>query len=373
MQGTFDLHTCPLDASPAPAPQARCGEAALGLSSPTKHDAKASHKKPLLASAHSLVIYTDSQYAEVKSKLPPGSRPVTRGDRQAITAFTGKSRLALRRVFNKLRSEHRNRCLFVTLTYHANMLDGRQAKADLDAFDKALTRAFPTSGYIWKMEVQQRGSIHYHLLIFGVRFIHHDWIAETWARIVAHGGPIDEDQRKAGTNIQMAEKGAARAYLEKYVAKVLTLGDGPVIENPGRYWGVRRMEQFQGEKIEVPLPSRRSAIEACRTLDKLRRAQIVAAWRERGEWNRSIGRAIETIRGMIRSANSICEGKLSALLHRLQCSRRPDDQFSEIGYEHCWMLRWARKRKQKCAVQRSVWQVTMTDRTAAQLLSIALA
>ena len=319
---------------------------------------------------HILKVWVGTEHIELQSRSPfKASR--TRGNRRAITKFTKKSRSALRIVFNKLRDDHRKRCLFITLTYHENMVNGRQAKTDLHTFDKALTRAYGTNGYIWKMEPQKRGSIHFHLLVFGVKFIPYDWIADTWARIVARGGEIDEEQRKAGTSIQLAESGkAARHYLEKYIGKVLGDNDNP-IDEPGRYWGARRMEQYQGERLDVPLRSRAGAVEVARTIDKLRRAQIVAAWRERGAWNRSVAVMLDQARAIIGSGGQLI-GTLSQNLHKM-CCKRSGGAEDPWGYEHTWMCHWARRRSKNVATQKTVWQVFISDRTAAQLLTIALA
>jgi hypothetical protein len=106
-------------------------------------------------------------------------------------------------------------------------------------------------------------------------------------------------------------------------------------------------------------------------LDKVRRAQIIASWRKRGEWNRSLGRNMNKIREMI-SLGWQMSVSLSRLLHA-SCGRRGASVgvYSDLGYEHCWMCRWARRRSKNVAVQKTVWQVVINERTAAQLLRIA--
>ena len=154
------------------------------------------------------------------------------------------------------------------------MMDAPRAKMDLHAFDKALKRAYPGAGLVWKMEVQKRGSIHFHLLVFGLRFLPWQWVAETWGRLVAPG---DDEQLKAGTNVQLAEtRGAVRSYLEKYVAKV---DDGPELENPGRWWGVRRLEAYQAPAVDVSITAGQAATVA-RLLDRLHRARIMERYQE---------------------------------------------------------------------------------------------
>ena len=53
---------------------------------------------------------------------------------------------------------------FITLTYKENMQDIKQSRKDLDIFFKRLRRKYKDLKYIWVMEYQFRGAIHFHLL-----------------------------------------------------------------------------------------------------------------------------------------------------------------------------------------------------------------
>jgi hypothetical protein len=287
----------------------------------------------------------------------------SRGDRQRITGFSTKSRLALRRKFDCLDEKSRKKCLFTTLTYEENMLDGEQAHKDLNAFGSAMLRKFGEGvGFLWKMEQQKRGSIHFHLLIFGVSYMKREkwdqfvqWLAFTWARIVAHGGEISIKQIQAGTSIELAEKGAVRSYLEKYIAKVLS-PDGeqlPEIENPGRFWGERFMKQFFAPKVEIPI-SRRQAIQLSRILDNYRRSRIREQWGLK-HLNATYLKCV-AMRRFSRSKRPLRtwvakEGKVP-----------PDDDLGmAIPIVDTWMLRWAKKRKKHVGEQRSYWCLSVGD------------
>ena len=53
---------------------------------------------------------------------------------------------------------------FITLTYAENMKDIRQSKIDLCKCLRMMQRFFPSFKYLYVLEYQQRGAIHYHML-----------------------------------------------------------------------------------------------------------------------------------------------------------------------------------------------------------------
>src|SRR5262249_39067427 len=57
--------------------------------------------------------------------------------------------------------------MFITLTYPEKFPTPSEAKRHLDTFFKRMKRVFPAHGSIWKLEPQQRGAPHYHLLTWG--------------------------------------------------------------------------------------------------------------------------------------------------------------------------------------------------------------
>jgi hypothetical protein len=140
------------------------------------------------------------------------------------------------------------------------------------------------------MEVQKRGSIHFHLLVFGIPFVRHQWVADNWTDIVAPG---DVEQLKAGTQVNRVKSyGEARHYLEKYLSKQESSSDdddqaGPgSLDAPGRWWGVR------GSLGAFKAPVHEERIDAyalkqlARTLDKLNKARvrsIIAAKNAKGQ------------------------------------------------------------------------------------------
>jgi hypothetical protein len=125
--------------------------------------------------------------------------------------------------------------VFITLTYpRAYSQDWQEWKRDLDVFLKRFMRRYPKATVLWKIELQRRGAPHYHLIVWGVPFVPHKWVALAWFEIV---GSNDPKHLVAGVQVK-GVKGdrAAVYYLCKYIAKA---GPGAGAIALGRVWGFR--------------------------------------------------------------------------------------------------------------------------------------
>jgi len=182
--------------------------------------------------------------AKRPSNTPPASR------RGAITGFSAAARKRLIDLVASIKKSHADGLpLFITLTYPAAWpADAAVWKAHLDAWLKRLDREFTGLSAIWKMEFQSRGAPHFHLLVFGARWIDAKWVARTWYEVVGSG---DERHLMAGTEVRRVKswKGVM-FYASKYLAKK-TLEQG--VSNPGRFWGVYRRERLPIELLTLPL------------------------------------------------------------------------------------------------------------------------
>lgn len=123
----------------------------------------------------------------------------------------------------------------VTLTY-PRVWSGDPAdwKRDLDVWLKRLLRRCPGASGVWKLEPQGRGAPHFHLLLWGVGYLDHQWVARSWWDVC---GRASRDHLRAGTRVEAVRHShCVGSYVSKYAGKsVDSPGNWP--EYPGRYWG----------------------------------------------------------------------------------------------------------------------------------------
>ena len=157
----------------------------------------------------------------------------TEGD---IRGFSASSRTRMRQQIQRLSRDANG--LFLTLTWQSADVPGREVKRCLHAFVQALRRRWDGIrwGLIWRLEFQQRGTPHLHMLISGVRFEHKDWFKATWHRIT---GETSRAHRQMGAWVERWPPGSKlSSYVAKYMAKDGATPDGWT----GRLWGVRRRD-----------------------------------------------------------------------------------------------------------------------------------
>lgn len=126
--------------------------------------------------------------------------------------------------------------IFVTLTYGSEWPpDASQWKRDLDTWWKRCLRLQGDLSAIWRLEPQERGAPHFHLLIYQstgkAPFLPHQWVADSWASVTS-GDPSACSRVEA-----LRSHRGGMFYAAKYCAK---LGDGQVLEgweNVGKHWG----------------------------------------------------------------------------------------------------------------------------------------
>jgi len=156
------------------------------------------------------------------------------GARKKIDGFTARSRKALLKLMASLKIEEEKLPIFITLTYPANWdSDPKKWKRDLDLFGKWLVYTYPKIAFIWKLEPQERGAPHYHLMCFNVDFIPAELVARRWYEIVGSG---DLFHLKAGTETRRvrSKQGVMYYASKRYMGKECK-GFGYAV---GRYWGV---------------------------------------------------------------------------------------------------------------------------------------
>lgn len=180
---------------------------------------------------------------KLKGTGRPGAAPPG-GRRGVVSEFSRASR---RRLLQTMASLDRSTAppLFVGLTYPGSAWpdDYAVVHEHLAALWRRLERRYPALrlAVVWRLEPQERGAPHFHLLIFGLPFLPYGWLAAAWSEIV--GG--DEAHRRSCSRVERVRSWrGAMSYASKYLGKS---GDGAefrdsagvVIQAVGRHWGVK--------------------------------------------------------------------------------------------------------------------------------------
>jgi len=159
------------------------------------------------------------------------------GKRGRIGGFSSSARRRQREFLHTI--DRSADALFATLTYHDYLPGPDEVKRDIDTFGKRLLRKFPGVSATWKLEPQERGYPHLHLLIFGVNYIDAQWLSGIWHDVT---NETSSEHRKSGVDVEghVNLDGKIQTYVAKYMDETY---DGWPIEDEswqtmGRWWGV---------------------------------------------------------------------------------------------------------------------------------------
>jgi hypothetical protein len=209
------------------------------------------HISPKLEKAGPVIEYYKGASLLKVSRGGKGKTPVG-GTRGKVLGFSFASR---RRLMQKIAKIERGAVLpdFVTLTYPYKFPSPREAKKHLDTFSKRFRRQFEKGGLLWKLEPQDRGAPHFHLLVWGVELEQlRQFVPQAWFKIAGGGDPLhlawhrgelgNSRGAEGHENIHCVQpvhtwKGVWN-YAAKYLGKTFAVAgwlDGAWI---GRYWGV---------------------------------------------------------------------------------------------------------------------------------------
>jgi len=174
------------------------------------------------------------------------------GERGAVRAFSKASRRRMLQFLHMIDRERSGMPLFVTLTYPGEWPgDPHRWKRDLHVWLLRLRRKMPAAWCVWRLEPQQRGAPHYHLLVFGVPRLSIEWLSRTWYEVVGSG---DERHLRAGTQVQqVASWRRVIGYAAKYLAKEAADLPAEWRAGVGRWWGVHQRQNAPREAMEVAL------------------------------------------------------------------------------------------------------------------------
>lgn len=163
--------------------------------------------------------------------------------RQRVQSFSKTSQRRLAMVAANVGGQFRSH---LTLTYHGLTVAGEdeaarnlriavRAKRDLNRFLTSMRRMLGL--YLWVMEFQRRGVVHFHALC--EHLVEQERVAMAWCRSTGELGDIHAAQHAARVDAIRDER-AARCYVGRYLGKVDQKSLPAGIVSAGRWWGRSR-------------------------------------------------------------------------------------------------------------------------------------
>lgn len=181
-----------------------------------------------------LTLAIGGEYAKIRFPKPDHGerRAWTRGQ---VQEFSARSRSRMLQMFAKTDLRHiEHPAYLVTLTYHKDWPETSDGwKRQLEEYTRRLKRRWPAIWYVWRLEFQERGAPHFHLLVFNVPPGQDIWLEAYWIAIV--GRCCKWCLMYLADAVQCKSWEQVRRYCSKYCAK---RGEDEPIE-PGRFWGVQ--------------------------------------------------------------------------------------------------------------------------------------
>jgi len=223
-------------------------------------------------------------HREGRRGLTPEERPrgrrAQRGDRAAITKLSRASKKGLEFICANGSAAFRS---LVTLTYHARREAGEsdagrneriaaRCKQDLNRFLTTLRGEL--GRYLWVLEFQQRGVVHFHVLCEGEPT--RERCAVAWGR--ANGELDDVAALKHAVRVDpLKGEREARVYVGRYLGKVRQKSLAAGVLWPGRWWGRSRSLKLEVVR-EIVTHSRENPVRDKLALQVVR---VVRRWLSR--------------------------------------------------------------------------------------------
>lgn len=184
--------------------------------------------------------------------------------------ITGFSRASQRRLSFVARNCGDNLTSQFCMTYHKKRPTGEESKKHLNTFLTTLRQRFPDLKYLWIMEFQSRGVVHYHLFSnltpsTAIRLR----LARLWNQITEE---TEEHRRFHAFPINFIkwDMGSGN-YVTKYLQKMEQKGVPDDYTNCGRFWGNSRglmpiPYQFTMDEILHHFPAHQSPVHVAKFL-----------------------------------------------------------------------------------------------------------
>lgn len=179
--------------------------------------------------------------------LDAKKRPnIATSKRGRIRSFSSQSRRRILRFMARIKGGS-YRAVFITLTF-AGYPTNAQAKEALRRLKMRISRKHPKACFVWRMEYQKRGSIHFHLVCFALPFWQQSDLQQVWTKCTG------EVSSRADIRLIRSKRGVMH-YVSKYIAKrsrakpSTSLVSVPYLHGrrkwrKGRFWGYHNKERL---------------------------------------------------------------------------------------------------------------------------------
>ncbi len=199
------------------------------------------------------------------------------GKRGKVTTLSDASRTNLKRYLATMKRDAPAFTMALTLPNDFKAISSASVHQIFKIICNRLTasRGFPGVSFVWKRELQRRGALHYHLLIYGIevemiRQSFQRWLALQWNSLICASFDAEESGKHLRWHLHSKNMEAVRGNIAGYFAKYLGKPLEAVCEEiPGRWWGkVNGSALPLSTRREVAMPER-AAIIAHRIARKL--------------------------------------------------------------------------------------------------------
>jgi hypothetical protein len=208
----------------------------------------------------SLASFPGIPNLDPKAKMSSGNRGGIRGK---VVSLSDTSRRNLMLYLAKMSRHAQAYTMTLTLPGDFKPLSPAMVHLCFKKLSNRLTacRLFSKVGFVWKRELQKRGALHYHLLLYGLegdetRHSFQCWMAKHWNALVCANLSEDEAGKHLRWHNHPKNMDKVRGNIAGYFAKYLGKPLETVAESiPGRWWGKVNGDALPVSAcVELPLP-----------------------------------------------------------------------------------------------------------------------
>jgi hypothetical protein len=186
----------------------------------------------------------------VSFSIPGDKNQSGGGKRGDIQAFSKEARYRLFRLLHQLEFK---RVTFVTLTYPADFPTiGKLHKAHLKEFRRRFEKEYGKIRAVWRLEFQDRGAPHYHIMYLDCPFVPVKWMCAVWHSVIRSD---NQAHLKNGVDLKLITENSEQKLIASYVGKYISKIDERTIKSddtrPGRFYGKWNIKAEVPYQVEI--------------------------------------------------------------------------------------------------------------------------